>query len=31
MEGCTLGKVFIVFEQEMQEFGGLGMLSVYFL
>ena len=31
MEGCTLGGVFIVLEQEMQEFGGLGMLSNYFL
>ena len=31
MEGCTLGKVFIVLEQEMQEFGGLGMLSGHFL
>ena len=31
MEGCTLGRVFIVLEQEMQEFGELGMLSNYFL
>ena len=31
MEGCTLGGVFIVLEQEMQEFGRLGMLSNYFL
>ena len=31
MEGCTLVGVFIVLEQEMQEFGGLGMLSNYFL
>ena len=31
MEGCTLDGVFIVLEQEMQEFGGLSMLSNYFL
>ena len=31
MEGCTLVEVFIVLEQEMQEFGRLGMLSNYFL
>ena len=31
MEGCTLGRVFIVLEQEMQEFGRLGMLSDYSL
>ena len=31
MEGCTLGGVFIVLEQEMQEFGRLSMLSDYFL
>ena len=31
MEGCTLGMVFIVLEQEMQEFGRLDMLSDYFL
>ena len=31
MEGCTLGGVFIVLEQEMQEFGRLGMLSNFFL
>ena len=29
--GCTLSEVFIVKEQEMQEFGGLSMLSDYFL
>ena len=29
--GCTLSKVFIVKEQEMQEFGRLSMLSDYFL
>ena len=31
MEECTLVGVFIVLEQEMQEFGGLSMLSDYFL
>ena len=31
MEGCTLVGVFRVLEQEMQEFGGLSMLSDYFL
>ena len=31
MEECTLGGVFIVLEQEMQEFGRLSMLSDYFL
>ena len=31
MEGCTLGWAFIGLEQEMQEFGTLGMLSIYFL
>ena len=31
MEGCTLGGAFIVFGQEMQEFGTLGKLSAYFL
>ena len=31
MEGYTLGWVFIWLEQEMQEFGTLGMLSDYFL
>ena len=31
MEGCTLGWVFILLEQEMQEFGALGILSYYFL
>ena len=31
MEGCTLSRVFIVKEQEMQEFGRLSMLSEYFL
>ena len=31
MEGCTLVELFIVFKQEMQGFGALGMLSDYFL
>ena len=31
MEGFTLDEGFIVFGQEMQEFGALGMLSDYFL
>ena len=31
MEECTLVGVFIVLEQEMQEFGRLSMLSDYFL
>ena len=31
MEGCTLVGVFIVLEQQMQEFGRLSMLSDYFL
>ena len=31
MEGYTLVGVFIVLEQEMQEFGRLGMLRNYFL
>ena len=31
MEGCTLVGVFIALEQEMQAFGGLGMLRKYFL
>ena len=31
MEGCTLAELFIVFKQEMQGFGALGMLSDYFL
>ena len=31
MEGCTLVGVFIALEQEMQEFGRLGMLRKYFL
>ena len=31
MEGCTWGGVFILFEQEMQEFGTLGMISGHFL
>ena len=31
IEGCTLSRVFIVKEQEMQKFGGLSMLSEYFL
>ena len=31
MEGCTLVGVFIVLEQEMQEFGRLGLLRKYFL
>ena len=31
MEGCTLSGAFIWFEQEMQEFGTLGMFSGYFL
>ena len=31
MEGCNLVRVFIVLGQEMQEFGGLGMLRKYFL
>ena len=31
MEGYTLVGVFIVLEQEMQEFGRLSMLSYYFL
>ena len=31
MEGCTLIRVFIVKEQEMQEFGELSMRSDYFL
>ena len=30
MEGCTLDGIFIVLEQEMQEFGRLSMLSDYF-
>ena len=30
-EGCTLGWLFIVFGQEMLEFGTLIMLSGYFL
>ena len=31
MERCTWGGLFIWFEQEMQEFGGLDMLSGHFL
>ena len=31
MQGCTLAELFIVFNQEMQGFGALGMLSDYFL
>ena len=31
VEGCTLAELFIVFKQEMQGFGILGMLSDYFL
>ena len=31
MEGCTLGGVFIVFQQEIQQFGRLSMLSSYFM
>ena len=30
IEGCTLAELFIVFKQEMQGFGILGMLSDYF-
>ena len=31
MEGCTFGGAFILFRQEMQGFGALGMLNDYFL
>ena len=31
IEGCTFGGAFILFRQEMQGFGALGMLNDYFL